>query len=296
MNKYDVVILGAGISGMSCAIYLKRAGISTLIIEREAPGGQLNKIDTIENYPGYVSVGGFELASSLVEQMDRYDVDIISGDVLKIDYDEKKVYLENKTYSYQNLVFATGRREKMLGLENEINFIGKGISFCATCDGALYRNQDVIVVGGANSAVSEAIYLSNICNKVYLIYRKSELRAEDILINCLKEKSNIEVIYESNVASYLIDDEKVGGVVLDNDQEIKASCVFLAIGHLPNSDLFDGDCDNGYIIVDSNGKTSLDYVYACGDVISKDVYQLVTASSEGAVVATSIIKDDQMRK
>lgn len=293
MREYNTIILGAGISGISCAIYLKRAGISTLIIEREAPGGQLNKIDTIENYPGYVSVGGFELASNLMEQMDMYDVDIISGDVLKIDYDKKKIYLKEREYSYQNLVFATGRREKTLDLENENNFIGKGISFCATCDGALYRGQDVVVVGGANSAVSEAIYLSNICNKVYLIYRKNQLRAEEVLKSRLRKQENIEVIYESNVSSYLIEEEKVSGVVLDNGQVIKASCVFLAIGHLPNSELFDGDCDNGYIIVDSKGKTSREFVYACGDVISKRVYQLITASSEGAVVATSIIENNQ---
>lgn len=295
MVEYNTIVLGAGISGMSCAIYLKRAGLSTLIIEKDVPGGQLNKIDMIENYPGYVSVGGFELASNLMEQMDRYDIDIICDEVLRVNYDKKILYLKERTYSYQYLVFATGRREKMLGLENEKDFIGKGISFCATCDGALYRNQDVVVVGGGNSAVSEAIYLANICHKVYLIYRSSELRAEEILKERLNTFSNIEVIYESKISKYMIEDGKVHGVLLNDDKEIKASCVFLAIGHLPNSELFDGDCDNGYIVIDSEGKTSRDDVYACGDVISKNVYQLVTASSEGAIVATSIIQDNQKK-
>ena len=294
MVEYNTIILGAGISGISCAIYLKRAGIKTLVIEKSAPGGQLNKIDTIENYPGYVSVGGFELASNLMEQMDRYDVDIICDDVLKIDYDKKVVYLKERYYSYQNLVFATGRRERMLGLENEESLIGKGLSFCATCDGTLYREQDVVVVGGANSAVSEAIYLSNICRKVYLIYRKENLRAEDILQKRLKECSNVEIIYRSNVSKYLISDGKVCGVKLSNDCEIKASCVFLAIGHLPNSELFIGDKDNGYIVVDTNCKTSINNVYACGDVIKKEIYQLVTASSDGTVVAMSIIHNNEM--
>lgn len=295
MVEYNTIVLGAGISGMSCAIYLKRAGLSTLIIEKDVPGGQLNKIDVIENYPGYVSVGGFEFASNLMEQMDQYDVDMICDEVLKIDYDKKILYLKEHTYSYQYLVFATGRREKILGLENERKFIGKGISFCATCDGALYRDQDVIVVGGANSAVSEAIYLSNICRKVYLIYRNTELRAEEVLKQRLNHLSNIEIIYESVISQYLIEDEKVSGVVLSDNRKIKASCVFLAIGHLPNSELFDGDCDNGYIVVDSKGQTSREDVYACGDVVSKQVYQLVTASSEGAVVATSIIQKNQLK-
>lgn len=295
MVEYNTIVLGAGISGMSCAIYLKRAGLSTLIIEKDVPGGQLNKIDVIENYPGYVSVGGFEFASNLMEQMDQYDVDMICDEVLKIDYDKKILYLKEHTYSYQYLVFATGRREKTLGLENERKFIGKGISFCATCDGALYRDQDVIVVGGANSAVSEAIYLSNICRKVYLIYRNTELRAEEVLKQRLNHLSNIEIIYESVISQYLIEDEKVSGVVLSDNRKIKASCVFLAIGHLPNSELFDGDCDNGYIVVDSKGQTSREDVYACGDVVSKQVYQLVTASSEGAVVATSIIQKNQLK-
>lgn len=294
MVEYNTIILGAGISGISCAIYLKRAGIKTLIIENNAPGGQLNKIDKVENYPGYVSVDGFQLASNLMEQMDQYDVDIISDEVLKIDYDKRIVYLNERAYSYQHLVFATGRREKLLGLENEESFIGKGISFCATCDGALYKDQDVVVVGGANSAVSEAIYLANICHKVYLIYRKNELRAEEILVGRLNKFSNVEVIYESNVSEYLVSDEKISGVKLDNGCEIEASCVFLAIGQIPNSELFNGDKDNGYIVVNNYGQTSLEDVYACGDVIAKEVYQLVTASSEGVVVATSIIKNNEI--
>lgn len=291
MVEYNTIILGAGISGMSCAIYLKRAGIQSLIIENNIPGGQLNKISVVENYPGYVSVEGFQLASNLMEQMDQYDVDIISDEVLKIDYEQKIIYLKERTYSYQNLVFATGRREKKLGLENEESLIGKGISFCATCDGALYKNQDVVVVGGANSAVSEAIYLSNICRKVYLVYRKDELRAEEILKERLSLLSNVEVIYEENISEYLVQGDKLIGIRLSDCRDVKASCVFLAIGHLPNSELFDGDKENGYIVVDHHGETSKKDVYACGDVILKQVYQLVTASSEGAVVASSIIEN-----
>lgn len=293
MVEYNTIILGAGISGISCAIYLKRAGIKTLIIENYMPGGQLNKANVIENYPGYVSIGGSELASMLLEQVQNYEIDLVYDEVNNIDYDNKVLTIGDTKYSYKYLVFATGRRERTLGLEMEESLIGKGISLCATCDGALYKDQDVVVIGGGSSAVSEAIYLSNICRKVYLIYRGTDLKAEEILKDRINQKLNIEVIYESVVTSYLIEDDKLVGVVLNNDNQIKANCVFLAIGHLPNSELFIGNKREGYIIVDESGKTSMDKIYACGDVIDKKVYQLITASSEGVLVASNIIKENQ---
>lgn len=290
MDKYNTIILGAGISGISCAIYLKRAGLSTLIVESGVPGGQLNKASVIENYPGYTSINGSDLSIVLLEQLTNNKVDIIYDEVSSIDYDKKQVKIGSKDYLYQNLVFATGRRERLLGIENEELLIGRGISLCATCDGALYKNKDVIVVGGGSSAVSEAIYLSNIVDKVYLIYRGNELRAEEVLKDRIREITNIEVIYERTVTDYLVDEEKLIGVRLDNGEKIKASGVFLAIGHLPNSELFIGNKTDGYIEVDEYGETSCDSVYACGDVINKEVYQLVTASSEGVLVASSIIR------
>lgn len=292
MIKYNTIVIGAGISGISAAIYLKRAGIKTLIVENSIPGGQLNKASIIENYPGYVSIGGSELSNMLLEQVQNYNVDLVYDEVNNIDFAKKVITIGNVDYSYNYLVFATGRRERTLELKNEKKFIGKGISFCATCDGALYKGQDVVVVGGGSSAVSEAIYLSNICHKVYLVYRGNDLRAEEILKNRLKDISNIEIIYEGIVSSYLIDNEKLLGICLSDGRNIKANCVFLAVGHIPNSELFIGEKIDGYIKVDSYGKTSIDSVYACGDVINKDVYQLVTASSEGVMVASSIIKEN----
>jgi len=292
MVEYNTIIIGAGISGISCAIYLKRAGIKTLIIENGMPGGQLNKASIIENYPGYVSIGGSELSNMLLEQVQSYNIDLVYDDVSNIDYDKKIITVGNTQYCYKYLVFATGRREKTLELENEDKFVGRGISLCATCDGALYKDLDVIVVGGGSSAVSEAIYLSNICRKVYLIYRGNVLRAEEILKNRLNDISNIEVIYNGVISSYLINDDKLEGVSLDSGKEIKGSCIFLAIGHIPNSELFIGNKNNGYIMINEYGETSIDDVYACGDVIDKKVYQLITASSEGVLVASSIIKEN----
>ena len=161
--EYDVIVIGAGISGVSCSIYLKRAGLNVLLIENNMVGGQLNKIDVIENYPGYKSINGFDLAMNLLEQVS--DIDMNTGDISKIDYDKKEIVIGEDKFCYKYLVFATGRREKLLDIENEKDYIGRGISLCATCDGAIYKEKDVIVVGGGNTAVSEAIYLSNICNK-----------------------------------------------------------------------------------------------------------------------------------
>lgn len=295
MIEYNTIIIGAGISGISCAIYLKRAGIRTLIVENGVPGGQLNKASIIENYPGYVSIGGSELSSMLLEQVQTYDVDLIYDEVSSINYDDRFVVIGDTQYKYSNLVFATGRRERLLGLDGEDKLIGNGISLCATCDGALYKDREVIVVGGGSSAVAEAIYLSNVASFVYLVYRGNELRAEEILKRRILDCNNIKVLYNSNVVSYLVNDNKFSGVLLDNGDRVGASCVFLAIGHVPNSELFIGKKNDGYIVVDEFGMTNIEGVYACGDVIDKKVYQLVTASSEGVLVANSIIKNSLSR-
>ena len=290
MEEYKVIVIGAGISGISCAIYLKRAGISTLLIESNAPGGQLNKIDIIENYPGYEKVSGSDLAMSLYSQAMNADISFVSDEIKKIDYEKRIVITENYEYTFTYLVFATGRRERLLNLNHEEEFLGRGISLCATCDGAFYQNQDVMVVGGGNSAVSEVLYLSNICHHVYLVYRKNTLRAENILKKRLSLKKNVTVLYDEEIEKYLYDSEKINGVMLKSGKQINVSGIFLAIGSVPNSELFIGKKKDGYIVVDENGKSSIPYVYACGDVIFKEVYQLVTASHDGVMVASDIIK------
>lgn len=288
MKEYKVIILGAGISGISCAIYLKRAGINTLIIENNVPGGQLNKIDTIENYPGHNQISGPDLSINLLEQINNIKIEYDAP--TSIDYDNKIIKLNDKEYKYEYLVFATGRREKLLGLTDEEYYIGSGISLCATCDGALYKDREVIVVGGGNSATSEAIYLSNICKKVTIIYRKDNLKADNILKERINTKDNVEILYNSTIDEYIIEDDKIIGVKLTDGKVVNCDCIFIAIGSLPNSELFTGAKENDYIIVNNKYETSIKDVYASGDVIKKELYQLITASSEGASVADNIIK------
>lgn len=288
MEEYKVIVLGSGISGISAAIYLKRAGIEPLIIENNIPGGQLNKIDIIENYPGLKEITGPDLSMNLLKQIN--DVKIEYNNPIEIDYNNKIVKLENKEYKYEYLIFATGRREKLLGLTDEEYYIGSGISLCATCDGALYKDKEVIVVGGGNSATSEALYLSNICKKVTIIYRKDNLRAEAILKERINNKDNIEILYNSTIKEYIIEGNKITGVKLTDEKIINCDCIFIAIGSVPNSELFTGLKENDYIIVNNKYETSIKDVYACGDVIKKELYQLITASSEGASVANNIIK------
>lgn len=292
MEEYNTIIIGSGIAGMSAAIYLRRAGIKTMIIESNMPGGQLNYASTIENYPGYEEINGLDLALNILNQLNKYNPDFLYEEVLKVDLKNKIIRTNNKKLKYKNLIIASGRRNKKLGLKNEDKYIGHGISFCATCDGALYKDKEVAVVGGANTAISEALYLSNICKKVYLIYRKDELRAESILKDRLIEHSNIEVIYNSNITDYVTKDDKLIGIKLDNNKTINISCLFLAIGYIPNSEIYDVDKDNGYILVDENYKTNIDNVYACGDVIKKEVYQLITSASEGITAANNIIHNN----
>lgn len=293
MEEYNTVIIGSGISGMTAAIYLRRANIKTLIIERDMPGGELNKACTIENYPGYDSISGSDLAMNIYNQLLNYNPDYLYEEVLEANLNNKIIKTNTKEIKFTNLIIATGRRNRTLNLKNEDKYIGRGISFCASCDGALYKNETVIVIGGANSALSEALYLSKICKKVYIIYRKDELRGENILKERIEQTPNIEIIYNNTIKEYIIKDNKLTGVKLDNNQIIKASCLFLAIGYIPNSELFNVQKIDNYIKVDSNYQTNIKNIYACGDVIKKDLYQLVTSSSEGAIVANNIIHNQE---
>ena len=290
MEKYKVVIIGSGIAGMTSSIYLKRGGIEPLIIENSVPGGTLNIIPSIENYPGYEKVSGPDLAINMYNQVNDLKIPILSRNIKEIDLENK--IIDNEIL-FDYLITATGRRHKLLKVEGEDKLLGRGVSTCALCDGNFYKDKEVVVVGGGNSALTESLYLSNICKKVTIIYRKDKFNCEDYLINRVLNTKNIKVIYNANVINYNTKDGILTSVLLDNKKEVKTSGVFLSIGSTPNSEMFDVDKDNGYIITSNNYETNISNVYAIGDVIKKDYYQLINASYEGMIAALDIINKEK---
>ena len=290
MEKYKVVIIGSGIAGMTSSIYLKRGGIEPLIIENSVPGGTLNIIPSIENYPGYEKVSGPDLAINMYNQVNDLKIPILSRNIKEIDLENK--FIDNEI-SFDYLIIATGRRHRLLNLEGEDKLLGRGISTCALCDGNFYKDKEVVVVGGGASALTESLYLSNICKKVTIIYRKDKFNCEDYLINKVLSTKNIKIIYKANVISYITKDGILTSVLLDNKKKVKTSGVFLSIGSTPNSEMFDVDKDNGYIITSNNYETNSSNVYAIGDVIKKDYYQLINASYEGMIAALDIINKEK---
>lgn len=287
MKGSKVIILGSGISGMTASIYLKRGGITPIIIENNAPGGTLNIIPSIENYPGFNEISGPDLAVNIYNQTKQLGIEYIYRNIEKIDLKNKII---DNDIKFDYLIIATGRRARLLGLDNEDKYLGRGISTCALCDGTFYKDKEVIVVGGSSSAISEALYLSNICKRVTIIHRGDSYRAQKILIDKLGSTKNIKQIFNANVIKYNIKNNKIIGVTLDNNKKIKADGIFLGIGSIPNSDIFEVEKEDNYIIVDNEMKTNIDYVYAIGDVTKKNTYQLITASSDGIIAADSIIK------
>lgn len=292
---YDLIVIGMGIGGITAGIYAKRGNLNVLLLDREAPGGMLNKIEKISNYPGLINVRGVDFSQKLFEQVRDLEIPYKFEEVieLKVEDDVKKVITNRGEYLCNNVVIATGTKPKFLGLDNEKDLLGRGISTCATCDGAFYRGRDVAVVGSGNSALQESLYLSNICNKVYILNRKNGFKGEDILIDKVKNTPNIEIICEVNIKEYNEVEGKIESIVLDNGTKLNVSGVFIYIGYRPNSDIFKNlNITNmdGHIIVDENFETNIEGVYAIGDVIKKDIYQLITASSDAIHAVSNISK------
>ena len=286
-SNFDCIIIGAGIAGLTAAIYLKRAGKNVVIIEKSMPGGQILKTNSIKNYPGFVEIDGFSLIRKILDQIDNLEIQIIKEEVKEIK--NLEVVTDNNIYSASNIILATGRKPRILGLQNENELIGNGISFCASCDGNLFKNEEVAVVGGGNTAFEEALYLSNICSKVYLIHRNDNYRAENYLINELKQKQNVFLMPNEIITKLNIKDGYLESIETDkNKYNIKA--LFVAIGQVPSIIKIEGlETENGYIKVNNKMETNINGIYACADCIKKDVYQLTTAASDGTIAATSII-------
>lgn len=298
MNKhYDAIVIGSGIAGMTAAIYLKRGGLNPLIIEENTPGGQLNRITAIENYPGFLKINGPDLAKEIYDQVENLKIEYLFDKVIstELNQEEKIINTLNHKLTCKYLIIATGRLSKKLFGDDD-KYAGKGISYCALCDGNLYKGQDVAVVGGGNSALEEALYLSKICHTVTLIHRGETFRGDQTLINDVENTENIKCVYNSNITEYNIENNRLASILLDNGNKIDVTGLFISIGSVPSAEIFNVEKDKGFIKVDDECMTNIDNVYACGDVIKKNVYQLTTASSEGTMVAYSIIKKNKNSK
>ena len=292
-TERDVIVIGSGMAGMTCAIYLKRGGLNPLVIEEGVPGGQLNKINQIDNYPGFIHTDGPTLASEVYRQVEKLAIEYLYDKVVKADLDAKFVVTASgKEIKYEYLVLATGRLSKKLFNEDD-RYVGKGVSYCALCDGNLYRGLDVAVVGGGASAMEEALYLADICKNVTMIIKNDTLMGDQTLIDNINAKKNIKCVYNSNVSEYNIENGRLTSVSLDDGKCLDVAGLFISIGSVPSAEIFAVDKEKGFIIVDNECMTNKENVYACGDVIKKNVYQLTTAAGEGTTVAYSIIKKNK---
>ncbi len=288
---YDLIIIGMGISGISAAIYAKRANLKVLMIEGSAPGGTLNKITNVENYPGISSVSGPDFAFNLFTKVQELEIEYKIEEVTDIITDTKTIKTKNNVYQAKNILIATGRRPKLLGLDKEEALLGKGISTCALCDGALYKNKEVAVIGGGSSALAESIYLSKLVKKVYLIHRREEFRGEYTLVEEVKNINNIELVLNNEIKELKEENDILSGLILKDGQELNVSALFIYIGFIPNTSFIENSdikLDKGYIIVDKDGTTNISGIYASGDVTKKDTYQLINAASEGALASIKI--------
>ena len=288
------IVIGAGPGGMSAAIYLKRAGIDVILIEKMVPGGEMLKTNKIENYLGFDSIDGGELALRMSSQVKDLGVEIIRDDITDISYDNGFIVtgLKNK-YQADYVIIATGRVPRKLGLDMEEELLNRGISYCATCDGAFYKGKEVAIVGGGDSALTEALYLSDICLKVYVLVRK-DLKASDILQNRVKNKDNIVILKNVSVSQFISSDS-LTGVLLNDGRKLDVNGLFIAIGGTPDISFLKNlnvDTINGYIKTDNKMRTNIKGLYAVGDVRYKDFYQIITAASDGAIAALSIREDD----
>lgn len=297
--KYNTVIIGSGVAGMTAAIYLKRANVSVCILEKDIPGGQITRTSDIDNYPGFISIDGPDLAMNMYQQVINLEVPYFYTEALDIVPNENEFIIKtsDKELIANHVIIATGRSPRKLNVENEDDLIGKGISYCAICDGNLYKNKDVAVIGGGRAALEESLYLSKICSNVTLIHRSNNFRAENSLVERVISESNIEVLKNKKVVKFEKEDNRITSVIFYNDnneiENLKIDGCFIYIGQVPNTNNFSDLgilTDDGYVDVDNNFETKIKNIYAIGDCIKKDLYQIITACSDGALVASRIAK------
>ena len=293
---YDIVIVGAGPAGLTAAIYALREEKKVVILEKETIGGKITSSSKVENYPGFKSISGMDFANNLYEQVIDLGGEINIEEVLSIENGKvKKVITDENTYETKSIIIASGSKYKTLNLDKEEELIGNGISFCTVCDGSFYKNKNVCVVGGANSALNSVLYLSKLCNKVYLVVRGPKLKGDKKVIDNVLSLSNVEVLYNTTVNKYILDnDELVGVEVKSNECEkrLDVEGVFLAIGQSPEinylNTLVKVD-ENNYVLASEDCITNIDGIFVAGDVRKKEVRQLTTAVSDGTNAAINAI-------
>lgn len=284
----DLIILGAGTAGLSAAIYAVRAGLSLRLLETSLPGGQILNSPDVDNYPGIPSISGFDFVQNLTAHAAGLGVEPEFTAVSRADLagEIKRIHTGREILESRAVILATGASHRSLGCPGEAELRGKGVSYCATCDGAFFRGKDVAVVGGGNTALEDALFLANLCRKVYLIHRREEFRAQQAAVNAVRSRENIQLVLGEQVER-ISGDRLVSAVTLKSGRELPVSGVFIAVGLAPNTALFEGqlDLDNGYIRAGEDCHTSLPGVFAAGDVRTKPLRQLITAAADGAVAA-----------
>ena len=289
-DSYDVIVVGAGPAGMSAAGYAARAGYDVLLLDAAAPGGQLMFIDQIENYPGFESISGFALAEKMESQASAFGVEIEYGEVtsLRKSDDGFTVSTSDGDVRARAVILAMGARHRHLDVPGEEEYSGRGVSYCATCDGPFFKGRRVVVVGGGDTALTDAVYLSRLCSSVKLVHRRNEFRAQKAIQDKMKACVNIQTVTPHTIKEILGDGEKVTGVVLDDGSTIETDGIFIFTGIVPNSQIVKGLVeldDAGFVMTDAMMRTSLEGMYAVGDLRTTPFRQVVTAAGDGAVAA-----------
>lgn len=289
---YDMIIIGGGPAGYTAALYAARAGLDSVLIEKLSAGGQMALTGDIDNYPGFdEGIDGFTLGMKMQQGAERFGAKTEYGEVLNVDFSGKikKIETDSKTFFSKTVVISSGANPKELDLENETELIGKGVHYCAHCDGRFYKDKTVAVIGGGNSAAADALYLSRLAKKVYLIHRRDKLRAENVYKKPLLEAQNIEFLWNTTAEKFLVQNKVTGleikNVLSGETENIYCDGVFISIGRKPATEFLKDEVEldkNGYIIADETTKTNIDGVYAAGDVRTKAFRQIVTAVADGA--------------
>ncbi len=295
---YDTIIIGGGPAGLTAAIYIQRAGKKAVVLEGLAVGGQIRNTPEIENYPAIAKLSGLKFSQDLEAQAKALGVEIKSEEVkeVSLEGDEKVVKTSQSSYVAKTVIIATGAKSRQIGVDRELELAGSGVSYCAVCDGAFFAGEDVVVAGGGNTAIDDALFLSERCNKVYLVHRRDGFRAEEIKLEQLRKRANVEMVLGYTIEELVGKYELEGVVVKDkenNTRMLKVSGLFVAIGKIPNTSIFrpmvDMD-DAGYIKAGEDCKTNIAGVYVAGDCRTKSVRQLTTAVADGTIAALSAVE------